>query len=239
VKYQPYTAIRVLLADDNLEFSSLAKLSIESDGHACDHVPDAPSAIQALETKAYDLLVADIDMPGNRNLELVQALAKMPDRPPVILITGSPTIETATKSVGLVVFAYVTKPCSSEKLQQLIRDAGAHGRVRRAILEGETRIKSWSEDISRIREVLQRAPDAPVGLQSYLTVTLSNLVAALGDFAEVTDVIARSDPHKRQVESAALVKALQETVGVLENTRHLFKSKELGNLRKKLEELLR
>lgn len=235
---QPYTAIRVLLADDDLEFSGVAKLYIEADGHACDHVPDARSAIQALEEKTYDLLIADIGMPGNRDLELVQALAKMPDRPPVILLTGSPTIETATKSVGLIVFAYLTKPCATEELRRLIRDAGAHGRVRRAILEGESRIKVWSEDITKIRELLHRAPDAPVGLQSYLTLTLSNLVAALGDFAEVTEVIARADPHKKRVESAALVKALQETVGVLENTRHLFKSKELGALRKKLEELL-
>ena len=239
MKHPLYSAVRVLLADDDPAFGSIAKLCIETDGHACDHMPDAPSAIEALGEKSYDLLIADIDMPGNRNLELIQALAKMPDRPPLILITGNPTIETATKSVGLIVFAYVAKPCGPVELRKLVRDAGAHGRVRRAILESESRIKLWSEDIGRIRGQLHGAPDAPVGVQSYLTITLRNLVAALGDFAEVTDVIARSDPHKQHVESAALVKALQETVEVLESTRHLFKSKELGSLRKKLEQLLR
>jgi CheY-like chemotaxis protein len=236
---QPHATVRVLLADDDIAFGVVMKRFLESDGHACDHVPDAPSAIAALEKTSYDLLIADIGMPGNSRLELVQALTAMPDRPPIILMTGSPSLETATKSVGLAVFAYVTKPFDRTELSRLIIDASANGRVRRAVLESERRIRAWSEDIGHVRELLRRAPDTPAGVQSYLALTLGNLIVALGDLAEVTDVIARSDPHKKRVESVTLTKALQETIGVLENTRHLFKSKELGALRKKLEELLR
>ncbi len=231
--------VRILIADDDADFSLVLKRFLEAEGHQTDHVPDGLSAIEALNGTRYDLLIADIDMPGNRGLELVQTLAEAADHPPVILMTGSPTIATATKAVGLAVFAYVTKPVATGELQRLIRAAATHGRIRRSVVESEQRIRLWSQDIARVRELLQRAPDAASGAQSYVGLTLGNLIAAVSDFAEVADLMARSDAHKKQVDSAAMMNALKETISVLENTRHLFKSKELGALRKKLESLVR
>lgn len=235
----PQKNVRILVADDDPVFGATLKRVLESDGHACELVADGPSAMEALQRTNFDLLIADIDMPGNRGLEMVQALSGLPERPPIILLTGSPSLATATKSVGLAVFAYLTKPFDVAELRRTIGDALANGRVRRAIIESEHRVRTWSEDMARIRELLQRVPDATLGAQSYLALTLNNLVSALGDFADVAGVMARSDAHRKHVESAALVKALEETISVLESTRHKFKSKELGSLRRKLEELLR
>lgn len=220
-------------------FSRAMRAFVEKEGHQCEHVPDAAAAIATLEREAYDLLIADIDMPGNRGLELVHALAEMPRRPPIILMTGSPSIATATKSVGLPVHAYVTKPFDATELRRTMKEAVTSGRIRRAVHENHERIRAWADDIDRVKLLLQRTADAQPGAQSYLALTLANLIASLNDFAQVAEAIAGSEAPKKRLEAAALTKALHETIEVLEGTRHLFKSKELGALRKKLEELLR
>lgn len=212
---------------------------IEHDGHRAEHAPDGPAALAALARDSFDLLIADIDMPGNRGLELVHALAEIPERPPVILLTGSPSLATATKSVGLAVHAYLTKPFEPAELRRTMGEAVAAGRIRRAVRENHARISTWAEDIGRIERLLQRNADAEPGIQSYLALTLGNLIASLNDFAEVAAAMAGTNAPQKRVETVALTKALHETVAVLESTRHVFKSKELGALRKKLEELLR
>lgn len=233
------THARILLADDDAMFSRVLLSFVEKEGHHCEHVPDAAAAIAALERERYDLLIADIDMPGNRGLELVHALVDLPGRPAIILMTGSPSIATATKSVGLPVHAYVTKPVAHDELRRIISDAVTAGRIRRAVHENHERLRAWADDIGRIKLLLQRTSDAQPGAQSYLALTLANLIASLNDFAEVAEAMAGAEAPKKRLEAAALTKALHETIDVLENTRHLFKSKELGALRKKLEELLR
>jgi DNA-binding response OmpR family regulator len=229
---------RILLADDEAIFSRVMMTFIEKEGYQCEHAADGPAALAALAREKFDLLIADIDMPGNRGLELVHALSEMHARPPIILLTGSPSLATATKSVGLAVHAYLTKPFEATELRRIMDEAITHERIRRAIRENHARITAWAEDIARIKLLLNRSSDAETGVQSYLALTLGNLVASLSDFAEVAEVIAGTDAPKKRMETAALTKALQETIAVLESTRHVFKSKELGALRKKLENLL-
>lgn len=229
----------VLLADDDPNFGSIVQRFLAKEEIDCELVPDSATALLALAAKPYHLLIADIDMPGNRGLEMVQKLVEISDRPPVILMTGSPTIATATKSVGLAVFAYLTKPCDADELRRLVHDAIAHGRIRHTVAASERRVRAWAQDLAKIRELVQRGPNSAEGVQSYLSVTVGNLMAAVNEFAEVAELMARNSSQKEKLEKAALVGALHETITVIESTRHLFKSKELGALRRKLEDLVR
>lgn len=230
--------VRILLADDEEHFRITFQRVLEREGYQCVAVPDGDAVRRALAEASFDLLISDIDMPGNRELELVAALAGLPDRPAIVLLTGSPTVTTAARSVGLGVQAYLMKPCDMAQVRTVVGEAVANGRLRRVVFASEERLRTWSDDLARVRSLLQTTPDAAAGVQSYLALTLNNMVASLADFAEATGVAARSHPHKKPLETAALVQALQETIAVLESTRHVFKSKELGALRKKLETLL-
>lgn len=230
---------RILVADDDPDFSLGLRRFLEADGHQCEHAGDADQAIAAMRAAHYDLLFADIDMPGNRQLELVQTLAALADRPQIVLITGSPSVVTAAKSVGLPVMAYVTKPADPEDLRRLVGEARANSRVRRAVGESEERIRGTLADLAKIREMMLHPGEAVSGAQSYVSVTLANLAAAVSDLADVVEVMSRSRRQQDQIEAAALLNAVHETITVLESTRTVFKSKELGSLRKKLEELVR
>ena len=79
--------------------------------------PTAWKRRQSLAERRFDALVADIQMPGNRDLELVQwAILNAPGMP-VILITGNPTVDSAVASLRLPVAAYLVKPVDYERLR--------------------------------------------------------------------------------------------------------------------------
>ncbi|MCI0692942.1 response regulator [candidate division KSB1 bacterium] len=58
----------------------------------------------------YDLLIADIKMPGNDELEFIEEPPAIAEGLPVILVTGYPSLNTAIKSTRLHVAGYMMKP---------------------------------------------------------------------------------------------------------------------------------
>jgi DNA-binding NtrC family response regulator len=57
-------------------------------GFDCDAVGSVAEAIEALRTKEYDVLLADIHVPGNAGLELIESDPVVSAGLPVILLTG-------------------------------------------------------------------------------------------------------------------------------------------------------
>lgn len=229
----------ILIADDDEAFGHVLATLLETAGYRCQCVCDAAGAIAALQRGDFPLLISDIGMPGNDNLELVQTLATMPQRPRIILLTGNPSIPTATKAVGLPVTAYLTKPPDRLELLRLVGEALADSRASRALAASQRRVQSWADDLARVQSLLQRAPESESGryFQAYLTLTLSNLVNAVSDVGRMIEIMETGETPRHR-ENAALITALQEAVIVLEKTRRNFHSKDLAALRKKLELLL-
>ena len=82
------------------------------------------------------------------------------------------------------------------------------------------------------------------GVDSFLALTLRNVMGSLTDLQEVGGALAGGETrvHTCQLincpRGGQLYRAVEETVAVLESTKGSFKSKALGDLRKKLELLL-
>lgn len=103
---------RVLVVDDDVKFREYTAMELESCDYQTAQAGSGDEAIAWLDDHEADLVVADIQMPGNDQLELVETLHNLP----VILITGHPSMETAIKAVNCAVAAYVVKPFEIEEL---------------------------------------------------------------------------------------------------------------------------
>ena len=57
----------------------------------------------------FDLLLADVRMPGNAQLELLEVVAKRHPDLPVVVVTGYPTVGTAIESFRLSIVDYLTR----------------------------------------------------------------------------------------------------------------------------------
>jgi DNA-binding NtrC family response regulator len=75
---------------------------------------------------AEELMLSDLNMPGNLKLELLkQGRSQWPDLP-LIVITGAPSLPTAIESVRLGITDYLLKPVKLDDLLSSIRRALAH-----------------------------------------------------------------------------------------------------------------
>lgn len=79
---------RILLAEDDDSLRRFLVRGLEAAGHDVVDVRDGITAVAALEAGPYDLLIADIVMPGTDGIELArQATGEMPALK-VMFITG-------------------------------------------------------------------------------------------------------------------------------------------------------
>ena len=229
---------RLLFADDDEAARESIATMLRRLGYTCATAANGAEAVEILRAAAFEALISDINMPGNAGLELVEATVQVTPGLPVILLTGRPSVETAAKSVRLPVTAYLTKPPDFDELTRVLDQAIADYRDFSLIQGGRQRLREWERELAQVEQLAQRTTSPAQGgpMQDYLRVSLRQIIMLLSDLERATQSLdRRAADNLRQVDHVA---ALRHTVEVLERTRQNFKSKDLADLRRQLEQLL-
>ena len=115
--------ISILVVDDERTVrDSLYNWFIE-DGYHVDCAEDAKKALSTLEAESFDIVLADIKMPGMDGLEMLKRIKNIQKDVIVIMMTAFATVETAVQALKDGAFDYVTKPFDPDDLSHLIRNA--------------------------------------------------------------------------------------------------------------------
>jgi excisionase family DNA binding protein len=101
---------RVLVVDDEASIRELLSKTLALAEYDVDTAPDGRAAIERLRLGHYDLLIADLKMPGLDGLSLIREAKRLKADLPVIIITGFSTESSAIEAVNLGVAGYLTKP---------------------------------------------------------------------------------------------------------------------------------
>jgi excisionase family DNA binding protein len=101
---------RVLVVDDEASIRELLSKTLALAEYEVDTAPDGRTAIERLRLGHYDLLIADLKMPGLDGLALIREAKRLNSDLPVIIITGFSTESSAIEAVNLGVAGYLTKP---------------------------------------------------------------------------------------------------------------------------------
>ena len=111
------TPKRVLVVDDEASIRELLSktlaLATDDSGvprYEVDTAGDGAAALDRMRAAAYDLLIADLKMPGMDGLTLIRQAKRIRADLPVIIITGFSTESSAIEAVNLGVAGYLTKP---------------------------------------------------------------------------------------------------------------------------------
>ncbi len=113
----------ILVVDDEESVrDSLYNWFIE-DGYQVECAENAKKALAILEADSYDIILADIKMPGMDGLELLKRIKSLRPESIVIIITAFATVDTAVQALKDGAFDYVTKPFDPDDLSHLIRNA--------------------------------------------------------------------------------------------------------------------
>ncbi len=231
---------RILIADDEPTFLASTAELLRREGYTVETVEDAPSAVRAISAASFDLLITDLEMPGNADLDLVQQVSHLSGGLPIIIITGFPSVRSAVACIELPVAAYLVKPVDFTTLLSRVSGAVARFRSYQTMQTAETRLRDYRRQL----EVLP-APagtDATAGIDMFLALTLRNVIGSLSDLEHLGKALAGhgdTQAHPCQLincpRGAQLQQAVDETIAVLEETKGAFKSKTLGDLRHRLE----
>jgi len=233
---------RILIADDEQTFLNATADLLRREGYEVDTVLDGKTALERVATAAYDLLITDLEMPGNEDLALVRGVADAAGGLPIIIITGYPSTRSAIAAIELPVSAYLLKPIRFEDLSSRVASAVSRFRTYQAMRQAEDRLNRWRDDFQHI--AAGKGGGAAPGVDAFLALTLRNVMGSLTDLELLGQALAGNDPAGQPCHlincprGAQLQAAVRETVAVLEATKGAFKSKALGELRKKLELLL-
>lgn len=113
----------ILIVDDELSVrDSLYNWFIE-DGYIVECAEDAKQALNAIETRDFDIILADIKMPGMDGLEMHRRIKSLNKEAIVIIMTAFASVETAVQALKEGAYDYVTKPFDPDDLSHLIRNA--------------------------------------------------------------------------------------------------------------------
>ncbi len=115
--------ISILIVDDEESVrDSLYNWFIE-DGYQVECAENAKKALAILESGNYDIILADIKMPGMDGLEMLKRIKFLRKDSIVIIMTAFATVDTAVQALKDGAFDYVTKPFDPDDLSHLIRNA--------------------------------------------------------------------------------------------------------------------
>ena len=101
---------RILVVDDEASIRDLLSKTLALAEYDVDAAPDGRSALERMRLYPYDLLIADLKMPGMDGLAVIREAKRYKPDLPVIIITGFSTESSAIEAVNLGVAGYLTKP---------------------------------------------------------------------------------------------------------------------------------
>jgi DNA-binding response OmpR family regulator len=221
----------ILLADDDETFRESTSRLLRREGFDCRCVKDAEEAVGSLRQGRFDVLVSDIRMPHNPDMRIVREARNLDGHLPIILVTGYPSAETAIHGIELAVDAYLTKPLDIDDLMDYVRKAVKRSHIRRRLAAVVARLHSVVAEL----ETETPQPDTDgIALPAIRTLAscLSELLTICGKPASsLCDLL---DCPQRPAHRQAILDAIE----VLERTKDNFKSKQLAELRTRLEHAL-
>ena len=107
----------ILIVDDEPDMLQLLKRSLEPDLDCrVDVTPSARAALDMLSNRPYDLLLADIKMPGMSGLELLAAVKNDYPELTVVMMTAYGHVEMAVEAMQRGAYDFITKPFEHEAL---------------------------------------------------------------------------------------------------------------------------
>jgi DNA-binding NtrC family response regulator len=113
----------ILIVDDEESVRDSLYSWFMEDGYHVECAENASKALSILEADSFDIILADIKMPGMDGLEMLRRIKSLRKDSIVIIMTAFATVDTAVQALKDGAFDYVTKPFDPDDLSHLIRNA--------------------------------------------------------------------------------------------------------------------
>lgn len=117
------TGPEILIVDDNKSFRKGLNLSFTQEGYSVTEAGNGLQALKKLESERFDIVVADIRMPGLDGLELLKKIGELEADCPVITITAHASVDIAVEAMKRGAFDFIEKPFKFQDLELKVKKA--------------------------------------------------------------------------------------------------------------------
>jgi two-component system OmpR family response regulator len=107
---------KILVVDDEIVLREMLADALRIANFETCEAADAAEALKVIRTETPDLVVCDINMPGDSGYDLLQKLRESSNETPVILLTARSERADITQGLKLGADDYLTKPFGLEEL---------------------------------------------------------------------------------------------------------------------------
>lgn len=111
----------VLVADDEERVRTFLTRALRAEGHSVGAVSDGEQALEALSRAAADLVLLDLVMPRRDGLQVLTALSRERESPPVIVLSGVGDVAARVQALDAGAVDFVSKPFHVTELVARVR----------------------------------------------------------------------------------------------------------------------
>lgn len=170
----------ILVVDDEEQIRRLLNRTLSRiDEYACTLAADGAEARRCLGKQAFELVLCDVNMPGESGIDLARHIASEYEDTAVIILTGVDDPKTADAAIEAGAYGYIIKPFNPNELIINIRNA-----LRRRKLEIANRISR--------HDLEQMVEERTVSLQK----ALEGIIHAMARTVESRDPYTAGHQHR-------------------------------------------
>ncbi|WP_320006226.1 response regulator [Maridesulfovibrio sp.] len=115
--------IKVLLVDDEVDFSLVLSRRLEKRGFDVGMAGGAAEAVKALAQRPVDVVLLDIKMPGKDGIQLLGEIKRQYPGIAVVMLTAHAESDIVISSLAMGACDYLLKPADVDELVNKLQDA--------------------------------------------------------------------------------------------------------------------
>ncbi|MCD8481551.1 MAG: ATP-binding protein [Verrucomicrobia bacterium] len=119
----PAPTLKVLVAEDNPTNRRIMELLLRRLGHECDFAFNGFEAVEAVQKKAFDIVLMDLQMPVMDGLEAAAAVRALGDKahqPRIVALTARAMAEDRAQCEAAGMDDYLSKPININSLREVL-----------------------------------------------------------------------------------------------------------------------
>lgn len=181
--------ISILIVDDEASVRDSLYNWFLDDGYEVDCAEDGKKALLKLESQEFDIVLADIKMPGMDGIELHKRIKTLAKEPIFIIMTAFASVDTAVQTLKNGAYDYVTKPFDPDDLSHLIRNAAKQIRLQ----EENESLREKITNLTDVEDIVGSSEALNKVLQDVENIAQSNSsVIITGESGTGKELIARA-----------------------------------------------
>ena len=117
----------ILVMEDEPSVAKGLEMVLTEEGYTVDVAMTGHDALDILDKKTFDLLVADLRLPDINGLDVIRTVKAKKPETGVVVITGYANVNTAVDAMKLGSYDYLPKPFTEDEIKTAVEGA-LHGK---------------------------------------------------------------------------------------------------------------